>query len=455
MITRIEIDGFKSFVNFSVNLKPFQILIGANGVGKSNLFDAIILLSDLARGDTLYEALRKNRGEIGELFTQYPSGERAKKMKFAVEMLIDTSVEDDFGVEAKVSSTRLRYELEIERNTDGHFERLYIPHESLTALTEENDKWYLTIPVKKRRLWVARGRRSPYISTNLRDNTISKHQDNRSGGKQETPIGRIERPILSSVNNVEYPTAFAARKEMQNWRYFQFDPASLRKPSSVFAPDRLLPDGSNLPTVLERMAREDEYLLADVSIEMANLIPGILNIRVETLKERQEYIIYAQTVEGSTFSSTVLSDGTLRVLALSALKNDLAHHGLLCFEEPENGVHPSRLSKIIELFQQLSTQFDREGEEEQKLRQVFLNTHSPKLLSCAPIDTFLFMFVARQHDKPRHTQISTISDGLLEDNSDTRALKVFTKAKVIEYLDLSEQRQQLESLAHMEMAPSL
>jgi predicted ATPase len=203
------------------------------------------------------------------------------------------------------------------------------------------------------------------------------------------------------------------------------------------------------------MAREDEYMLAHLSIEMANLIPGILKINVETLKERQEYIIYAQTVEGSTFSSAVLSDGTLRVLALSALKNDLAHHGLLCFEEPENGVHPSRLSEIIELFQQLSTQFDREGDEEQKLRQVFLNTHSPKLLSCAPIDTFLFVFVARQRDKPRHTQISTISDKLLETDSDSTAMKIFTKAQVIQYLDLSEQRQKLESLTHIEMAPSL
>jgi predicted ATPase len=40
MITRIEIDGFKSFHNFTIDLKPFQVLIGSNGVGKSNLSES-------------------------------------------------------------------------------------------------------------------------------------------------------------------------------------------------------------------------------------------------------------------------------------------------------------------------------------------------------------------------------------------------------------------------------
>lgn len=48
MLTRIEIDGFKSFENFSVDLNPFTAIVGPNGSGKSNLFDAIRLLSRLA-----------------------------------------------------------------------------------------------------------------------------------------------------------------------------------------------------------------------------------------------------------------------------------------------------------------------------------------------------------------------------------------------------------------------
>ena len=72
MITRIEIDGFKSFRDFAVELKPFQVFIGPNGAGKSNLFDAIVLLSNLSSSFSLSDAFDKNRG--GQRTFQYFPG---------------------------------------------------------------------------------------------------------------------------------------------------------------------------------------------------------------------------------------------------------------------------------------------------------------------------------------------------------------------------------------------
>ena len=51
MITRIEISGFKSFWDFSLDFAPFTVVAGANASGKSNLFDAMRLLSNLATTD--------------------------------------------------------------------------------------------------------------------------------------------------------------------------------------------------------------------------------------------------------------------------------------------------------------------------------------------------------------------------------------------------------------------
>ena len=48
VITQIEIDGFKTFKDFKVELAPFQVIVGPNGSGKSNLFDALHLLARLA-----------------------------------------------------------------------------------------------------------------------------------------------------------------------------------------------------------------------------------------------------------------------------------------------------------------------------------------------------------------------------------------------------------------------
>src|SRR5579859_2725864 len=99
MITQIEIDGFKTFKDFKVELAPFQVIVGPNGSGKSNLFDALQLLSRLAEME-LVLAFKGLRGEAREVFTQLPSEQSRKragtkqpaeiytdKISFAVEML--------------------------------------------------------------------------------------------------------------------------------------------------------------------------------------------------------------------------------------------------------------------------------------------------------------------------------------------------------------------------------
>lgn len=95
MLTQIEIDGFKTFENFKVELAPFQVIVGPNGSGKSNLFDALQLLSRLAEMD-LYSAFQGLRGNANEAFTKYPDGQ-AERILIAVEMLVDRKMQDDLG----------------------------------------------------------------------------------------------------------------------------------------------------------------------------------------------------------------------------------------------------------------------------------------------------------------------------------------------------------------------
>lgn len=139
MLTQIEIDGFKTFKDFKVELAPFQVIVGPNGSGKSNLFDALRLLSRLADTDLL-SAFQDIRGEAGELFTKLPEGKSVDRMRMGVEMLVDRKVEDDFGRKAELKFTRLRYELEITLGTDAYgLERLYVMHESLKSIPQARD----------------------------------------------------------------------------------------------------------------------------------------------------------------------------------------------------------------------------------------------------------------------------------------------------------------------------
>ena len=74
MLTRLEIDGFKTFEDLRVDLSPFTAIVGNNAAGKSNLFDVIQLLSNLSSRD-VSEAVKDMRGEPLELFRQTAQGQ--------------------------------------------------------------------------------------------------------------------------------------------------------------------------------------------------------------------------------------------------------------------------------------------------------------------------------------------------------------------------------------------
>jgi AAA15 family ATPase/GTPase len=154
LITQIEIDGFKTFKDFKVELAPFQVIVGPNGSGKSNLFDALRLLSRLA--DTgLLSAFRKLRGDAGELFTKFPDGQTSNRIRMAVEMLVDRKVQDDLGREAELKYTRLRYELEIIFYSDEHGpDQLHVAHESLKSILPVEDTWCKKYGLSSQNNWL-------------------------------------------------------------------------------------------------------------------------------------------------------------------------------------------------------------------------------------------------------------------------------------------------------------
>ncbi|NWJ98199.1 MAG: AAA family ATPase [Chloroflexi bacterium] len=456
MITRIELDGFKTFQGLELDLESFQVIVGPNGAGKSNLFDALRLLSRLADTD-LRSAFQELRGDAGELFTTLPNGQSANRIRMAVEILVERRVQDSWGAQAELKYPRMRYELEMIRQTDEQgLERLYVTHESLKPISRGDDKWLKQHQQAHSGLPKITGGRLNFISTveETGTATIYLRQDGH-GGRKASVAEKIERTVLSGVNNTEFPHAFAAREEMRNWHFLQLNPEVLRNPSSMLARAVLSPDGSNLPSTLARMEAQDSTILADVSRELANLVPGILKIEVEKDQARNQYVIKAKTQDGRTFSSRVLSDGTLRMLALVTLKNDPQHRGVLCFEEPENGVHPFRLKNMALLLSELATDFSDPEQTEEPLRQLLVNTHSPAFISQPEVvKALLFAYVTSRVDPKkglpamRVTRIVPIrSFRQLELEGIGRAEENYTIDQIKQYLDsdtFNEARDYLE-----------
>lgn len=382
MITYIKINGFKSFNNFEMDFTPLTIIAGTNAAGKSNLFDALILLSSLAETDNIKKAFRNQRGEFIELFTQYGENNYAREMEFCIEMLVNKNVTDAWGNSAVLKYTRLRYELKIKRYTnDSGLEDIELSHESLVNLKHNKDRWIEVIPAEYRENWrpkVITGKRGqPYIDTIKEGEklTVEVPQDGTGGNKRKYPIKKASRTVLSNFDTIEFPHVLAAKEEMKSWQFLQLNPEDLRKPTDKSdGEDTISKSGKNLAAALNRIAFKNKYSLDEISRKLQAFVPNFVEVKVIDDKEKNQFIVKVIDKDGKEYTSRVLSEGTLRILALCILEQDDRHTGLLCFEEPENGVHPFRIPTMTTLLKNLTNDFT---DEELALRQVIVNTHSP------------------------------------------------------------------------------
>lgn len=385
MITYIKINGFKSFHNFEMEFTPFTVIAGANASGKSNLFDALKLLSRLAEMDSIKKAFKEQRGEFVELFTQYSEGVYAKEMEFMVEMLVNKEVKDAWGNKTTLKYTRLRYEIKIQRftNTSG-IEDLRVTHEHLENLRHNKDNWIKRISKHKLEIWRPRvdtGKRGiPYIQTEIENGipTVLVPQDGTTGNKRRFPLTNATRSILSSFDTIDFPHVLATKEEMKSWKFLQLNPQDLSKPTNKSTgEDTISESGQNLAGALYRIKKVDEYNLRLVSRKLQQFLPNFIEVDSIDDVENKQFIIKLKDTHRKFYTSRVLSEGTLRILALCILQYDDTHTGLLCFEEPENGIHPARIDMMVQLLKDLSTDFE---DTEMPLRQVIVNTHSPVLV---------------------------------------------------------------------------
>lgn len=419
MITQIEIDGFKTFKDFKVELAPFQVIVGLNGSGKSNLFDALQLLSRLAEMDVDH-AFEGLRGGSDEALTKSTEN---KAITIAVEMLVDDMVRDRWKRESPIHHKRLRYEIHIAWETDElKTEQPYIAYEGLKPISKDKDSWCLKYTPFFTNSYVSTSvehEELSYIFTRFDITTYHPFPPEKATRKTQMrqatriclrleniedtdaieafPEG-IKQAVLSSVNNAnQTPHALVVQQELQQLRLLNLRPEALRQPSAVKAPSTLTSSGGNLPTTLARMQAEDQFALHDVSLDMASLVPDFSGIEVRKDDVRNEYTLWATYVDGRTFSSRVLSDGTLQLLALATLKNDPHFHGVLCFEEPENGVNPAYLANIARLLRGLATDFSDPQQREEPLRQVLVTTHSPAFITQPDaFNALLYMYTVTQ-----------------------------------------------------------
>lgn len=409
MLTRLEVDGFKNLKGFSIDFGPFTCIAGPNGVGKSNIFDAIQFLSLLA-DNTLIEAALKLRGakrdtaDLGDLF--WTDGERrSSEIKIAAEMIVDKHIADDFGRSAEASSTFLRYEIILgyeEPDSLGMLGKIVLKSEVLTYITEGEASRKLKFPhsVKEfRKSTITNKRRATnYISTESSRGNVTEilvHQDGGSSGKpQRAPADTAPRTIVATANTSSTPTILSARREMQRWRILALEPTSMRGADRFQDDPHVTPNGDHLPATLYRLAQSKtigspEKLYSRIASTLSDLVP-IRSIEVERDDVRQLLILVVKEKSGIKIPARSLSDGTLRFLTLAILGEDPESEGLICMEEPENGIHPAKIQAMVDLLRELVVDVTEPVSEENSMRQLIVATHSPHLVQLQNKNDLLF-----------------------------------------------------------------
>ncbi|MEU6023683.1 AAA family ATPase [Micromonospora sp. NPDC047134] len=408
MLTRLQVQGFKNLLDVDVEFGPFTCIAGANGMGKSNLFDAIEFLSYLAT-DSLTEAALRVRGLAGtkggdprDLFWD-GYREHEHRIRIAAEMIVPAEVEDELGERARPAATYLRYEvlLSYESSRGDHsVGRLHLLREDLRQIP--NARARLAFPAAAAFLdavLIGEDQDRVFLSTDGgsgNERLINVH-DHWNRVEKSRPAGRVVRTVLSTKITADDPTLLAARNEMRSWRRLALEPSALRTPDDTTGAESLATNGRHLPATLYRVAHGPEWSVEPdrVYARVAGRLSDLSGVAVEDLtvefdEARELFTLFLRERGGLRLPARALSEGTLRFLALCVLLEDAEFTGLICMEEPENGIHPANLPAMVQLVRDLAVDPTDRPNDDNPFRQVIINTHSPGVVQlCDPDDLLL------------------------------------------------------------------
>ena len=371
-IKRLEVLNYRCLRHVSQELDAFHVLIGPNASGKTTFLDALAFLRDLIT-DGLEKALLNRSSDPRKLmWCGTTSG-----FEIAVEVDVPEKLRDQLE---NRQMTRCRYEIRVG----------YVPKSEEIGLLEEAF-WLLAPDDTGRRAPQTSGKHTP--TSILR---VNKSKGWRPGedqlvvkkvptgndqflvetGRKYNPTFKLghQRSALKNVpeDESQFPVAtWFKRFLVEGIVQLSLNSLRMRTPSQPGRKAEYKPDGSSLPWVIKKFAKENPDGIRSWINHLRVALPDLESVTTHVRPEDSKCYLTAEYRNGAKVPSWLVSDGTLRLMALTLLAYMPSKSQTILVEEPENGVHPSAVET---LFQSLSSIYDS---------QVLLATHSPVILSIA------------------------------------------------------------------------
>ena len=145
-----------------------------------------------------------------------------------------------------------------------------------------------------------------------------------------------------------------------------------------------------------------------IANQLSRLLEDVRELRLVADERTETWTVALCGRDGVFHPARSLSDGTLRFLVLTVLGLDPDARGLICLEEPENGIHPDRIPAMVDLLESIAVDPEYPIGPDNPLRQVVVNTHSPQVVKHIDCDELVYLtdeVVHRQGTRGRVTSI--------------------------------------------------
>jgi predicted ATPase len=322
MLTTLAVENYRSLRRLVLPLDRLNVVTGANGSGKSNLYRALRLLADASRNGAVAALAR----EGGLPSTLWAGPEH---------------VRHDRPTQGTVRSKPVALRLGFAGDDLGYAIDLGLPVPSRTAFTLDPE-------IKRESIWRGRVLRT---STLLADRHGGVVRTRRAGGSWSDAVHKI-RPFDSMLTEVAEPEVLLVRERVRSWRFydhFRTDAGAPARRSHVGTRTPVLAaDGADLAAALQTIREIGDVGALESAIDGA--FPGS---RVE-VTDRFDLLL-RQPGLLRPLGVAELSDGTLRYLLWVAALLTPRPPELLVLNEPETSLHPDLLPPLAGLVASAAT----------------------------------------------------------------------------------------------------
>lgn len=379
MITLIEAINYRSLRYISQPLGPFHVLVGPNASGKTTFLNVIAFLGDLV-SEGLEYAVQERTSNFEDLVWN-----RAGK---EFELAIEASIPDEKRrLLAGNGYDNVRYEVSVGINAlSGEVEigTEKVLLKKKTAIDVETESLFPLLPPVPNTILTPKAAKGARTIVNKvpggNDNFYSEVA--AESGKGWAPSFRLG-PRKSALGNLpadesKFPISTWLKTLLKDGvQQFILNSLLIRKASPPGQVRWFKPDGSNLPWVIDVLQKKHPDNFQNWIDHLKTALPDIESIRtVEREDDKHRYLVICYR-GGLEVPSWMVSDGTLRLLALTIPAYLPEFNGVYLIEEPENGIHPRAVATA---FESLSSVYNA---------QILMATHSPVILGMVDADKVL------------------------------------------------------------------